>query len=193
MMKGHCVLHPAFLNQSRVSGHYNFRRLLESPGAGFLLSPAAIRRHLCGVELSAKEIRQAVCAALAEDIGSGDATTLATVPENLAARAVTRAREALVVAGIAFAEESFRQTASASSPIGLIRRKNDGARAKAGDVLMEISGPARAILSAERVALNFVQRLSGIATLTAQFVGAIKGTPRANSRHAQNHARLAAF
>jgi nicotinate-nucleotide pyrophosphorylase (carboxylating) len=125
------------------------------------------------VELSAKEIRQAVQAALAEDIGSGDATTLATVPKNLTTRAVMRAREPLVVAGIGFAETAF---AGLSKQIKVVKRLRDGGRACGGEVLLKISGPARAILSAERVALNFVQRLSGVATLTAQFVKAIKGT-----------------
>ena len=125
------------------------------------------------MELSAKEIRQAVQAALAEDIGGGDATTLATVPANLAARAVMRAREPLVVAGIEFAETAFREL---SRKTKIVKRLRDGEHACAGETLLEISGPARAILSAERVALNFVQRLSGIATLTAQFVDAVKGT-----------------
>jgi nicotinate-nucleotide pyrophosphorylase (carboxylating) len=126
------------------------------------------------VELSAAEIRQAVQAALAEDIGSGDATTLATVPETATARAVLRAREPLVVAGLDFAEAAFRELSAA---VKIERLAKDGQRVNGGDILLKISGPARAILSAERVALNFVQRLSGIATLTAQFVDAIKGTP----------------
>ncbi len=71
--------------------------------------PFSVRRHLCGVELSAAEIRHAVRAALAEDIGGGDATTLATVPANATAKAVMRAREPLVVAGIEFAETAFRE------------------------------------------------------------------------------------
>jgi nicotinate-nucleotide pyrophosphorylase (carboxylating) len=125
------------------------------------------------VELSAKEIRQAVQAALAEDIGSGDATTLATVPETASAKAVMRAREPLVVAGVEFAEMAFREL---SKTIKIEKKLCDGDRAIAGATLLEISGPARAILSAERVALNFVQRLSGVATLTAQFVKAVKGT-----------------
>jgi len=125
------------------------------------------------VELSAKEIRQAVQAALAEDIGSGDATTLATVPEIASAKAVMRAREPLVVAGVEFAEMAFREL---SKTIKIEKKLCDGDRAIAGARLLEISGPARAILSAERVALNFVQRLSGVATLTAQFVKAVKGT-----------------
>jgi nicotinate-nucleotide pyrophosphorylase (carboxylating) len=125
------------------------------------------------MELSAAEIRQAVQLALAEDIGEGDATTVATVPENLTARAVMRAREPLVVAGLAFAEAAF---AELSSTIQTGRLTRDGQRVEAGADLLKISGLARAILSAERVALNFVQRLSGITTLTAQFVEAIRGT-----------------
>jgi nicotinate-nucleotide pyrophosphorylase (carboxylating) len=126
------------------------------------------------VELSAAEIRQAVQAALAEDIGDGDATTLATVPETATARAVMRAREPLVVAGLDFAEAAFRELSAA---IKIERLAKDGQRVNGGDILLKISGPAHAILSAERVALNFVQRLSGVATLTAQFVDAIKDTP----------------
>ena len=126
------------------------------------------------MELSAEKIRRAVQAALAEDIGSGDVTTLATVPEDAAAKAVMRAREPLTLAGIALAEESFRQLAS--SPICLIRHIEDGTNVQSGGELLRIEGSTRAILTAERVALNFVQRLSGIATLTAQFVEAIKGT-----------------
>jgi len=123
--------------------------------------------------LNQTEIRRAVRAALAEDVGSGDATTVATVPESATANAVMRAREPLVVAGLAFAEAAFRELSSA---LKTERRARDGQRVKAGAVLLETSGPARAILSAERVALNFVQRLSGVATLTAQFVNAVKGT-----------------
>ena len=119
------------------------------------------------------EIQRAVRTALAEDIGSGDATTLATVPENLAARAVMRAREPLVVAGLDFAGVAFREL---SRKIKIEKPAQDGQRISTGKALLKISGPARAILSAERVALNFVQRLSGVATLTAQFVEAARGT-----------------
>ncbi|MGO9003918.1 MAG: carboxylating nicotinate-nucleotide diphosphorylase [Limisphaerales bacterium] len=126
------------------------------------------------MELSAAEIRQAVQAALAEDIGSGDATTLATVPETATARAVMRAREPLVVAGLDFAEVAFHELSAAAK---VERLAKDGQHVNGGDILLKISGPARAILTAERVALNFVQRLSGVATLTAQFVDAIKDTP----------------
>jgi len=123
--------------------------------------------------LSAAEIRQAVKLALAEDIGSGDATTLATVPEAATANAVLRAREPLVVAGLDFAGAAF---AELSAAVKIERLAKDGQPVKEQEVLLKISGPAHALLSAERVALNFVQRLSGIATLTAQFVEAVKGT-----------------
>jgi len=125
------------------------------------------------VELSAPEILQAVQNALTEDIDGGDVTTLATVPETVAARAVLRAREPLVVAGLAFAEAAFTQLSAAVEIERLVR---DGQPLKADEILLRIAGPARAILTAERVALNFVQRLSGIATYTAQFVEAVQGT-----------------
>lgn len=130
--------------------------------------------HVSVVEaLDAEQIRRAVQLALAEDIGEGDATTMATVPENAMAKARMCAREALIVAGVDFAETAFREI---SADILIKRLMQDGQRAAADKQIMEISGPARAILSAERVALNFVQRLSGVATLTAQFVDAVKGT-----------------
>jgi len=125
------------------------------------------------VELTPAEIRRAVRAALAEDLGSGDVTTLATVPANARSVALMNAREPLTVAGLAFAELAFREL---SPKIQVKKFARDGRPVKAGTLLMKISGPSRAILSAERVALNFVQRLSGVATATAQFAGAVKGT-----------------
>ena len=146
------------------------------------------------MELTAAEIRRAVRAALAEDLGGGDVTTLATVPPGAQSIALLRAREPLVIAGIQFAEIAFREVAeqyhrrdespkagargtrSSGKLIKIKKYFPDGQRAKAGDTLLEISGSSRAILSAERVALNFVQRLSGVATATAQFVDAVRGT-----------------
>lgn len=125
------------------------------------------------MKLSAPELRAAVRAALAEDIGTGDATTLATVPPGLSASALMRAREPLVVAGIEFAEIAFRELSKKISVKKILR---DGQRAQPGDTLLKISGPAPAILTAERVALNFIQRLSGVATLTSRFVKAVRGT-----------------
>jgi len=125
------------------------------------------------VELTASEIRVAVKAALAEDIGGGDVTTLATVPKSLSFITVLRAREPLVVAGLDFAKAAFHRLSWSVKIENLV---HDGTHVVRGENLLRISGSARAILSAERVALNFVQHLSGIATLTAQFVAAVKGT-----------------
>jgi nicotinate-nucleotide pyrophosphorylase (carboxylating) len=112
-------------------------------------------------------------AALAEDIGPGDATTLATVPADAAASAVMVAREPLVVCGLPVAEAVFREVSAA---LNLVPAVKDGQRAAKGQALLHIQGPARAILTAERVALNFVQRLSGVATSTSRFVEAVAGT-----------------
>lgn len=141
---------------------------------GFFLFPRESRRHDSRVaSLDPKAVRRAVAAALAEDLGAGDATTLAVVPPGRQARAVVRARQPLTVAGLAFAESAFRQL---SPRIRIRRRVRDGQTVRPGAVLLEIRGPARAILGAERVALNFLQRLCGIATLTHRFVRAVRGT-----------------
>ena len=125
------------------------------------------------IRLEETEIRQAVRQALAEDIGTGDVTTLACVPPEATARAVLRARESMVLAGLAFARIAFHEL---DPNLKLQTRAEDGQRLAPGDVALEISGSARAILTAERVALNFTQRLSGVATLTARFVAAVSGT-----------------
>jgi nicotinate-nucleotide pyrophosphorylase (carboxylating) len=123
--------------------------------------------------LTAEEVREAVGAALAEDIGPGDVTTLSMVPENSQVEAWIVAREDLVVAGLEFAKEAFRQLSPAVQAGEVVQ---DGDRVRRGERLLELRGPARAILTGERVALNFIQRLSGVATLTRQFVEAVKGT-----------------
>jgi nicotinate-nucleotide pyrophosphorylase (carboxylating) len=122
--------------------------------------------------LAPREVHAAVQAALAEDIGSGDVTSIATVPAKLRFKVVMRARESLVMAGLPFAEAAFKRLSPA---VRIQRLARDGQRVEAGAGLLRVSGPARAILGAERVALNFVQRLSGVATLTAQYVAAVKG------------------
>lgn len=123
--------------------------------------------------LTEDEIHRAVAAALEEDIGPGDATTLSTIPEDAQVRAAMAAREDLVLAGTGFAREAFRQLSSKAECKLLAP---DGSRLSKGAAALSVSGPARALLTAERVALNFVQRLSGIATLTRQFVDAVAGT-----------------
>src|SRR3954468_946350 len=95
--------------------------------------------------LNADEIRLTVQAALAEDIGTGDVTTLATVPENAQVTAAIRAREVLVAAGLPLAEAVFRELAPAITIDQLAR---DGHHAKPGENLLRISGNARAILTA---------------------------------------------
>jgi nicotinate-nucleotide pyrophosphorylase (carboxylating) len=114
-----------------------------------------------------------VRAALREDVGDGDATTLATVPAELIASAVMLAREPLVVCGLDVAEAVFHEVSPA---IEIQRAIQDGQRASRDQTLLHLRGPARGLLTAERVALNFVQRLSGIATLTSRFVEAVAGT-----------------
>ena len=113
-------------------------------------------------------------AALQEDIGGGDITTEFFVPDSLHATGRIIAREKAVVAGSGVASEVFRQV-DRSTDTQIIR--GDGAEAALGDVIIEVRGLARSILKAERVALNFLQRLCGIATLTRQFVDAIGNHP----------------
>ena len=111
-----------------------------------------------------------IAAALKEDIGQGDITTDFFVPETLHATGRIIAREKAIVAGAAAAADVFRQV-DPSIEVRIIRA--DGTEVAAGDVIIEVRGLARSILKAERVALNFLQRLCGIATLTRQFVDAV--------------------
>jgi nicotinate-nucleotide pyrophosphorylase (carboxylating) len=111
-----------------------------------------------------------IATALKEDIGEGDITTDFFVPETLHSTGRITAREKAIVAGVGAAGEVFRQV-DPSIDIQIIRP--DGDEVVAGDVIMEVRGLARSILKGERVALNFLQHLCGIATLTRQFVDAI--------------------
>jgi nicotinate-nucleotide pyrophosphorylase (carboxylating) len=111
--------------------------------------------------------------ALSEDVGAGDVTTLATVPADAMAGALMVAREPLVVCGLPLAEAVFKEV---SAKVEIERQGEDGLHAHRGQTLLRLRGPAGAMLTAERVALNFVQRLSGIATMTARFVEAVAGT-----------------
>jgi nicotinate-nucleotide pyrophosphorylase (carboxylating) len=110
-----------------------------------------------------------IAIALAEDIGSRDITTEHFVPAEAQAVGLIVAREPAVVAGTETAAEVFRRVGPSLAAKILV---GDGSRLGAGDAVIEISGKVRPILTAERVALNFLQRLSGIATLTRQFVDA---------------------
>jgi nicotinate-nucleotide pyrophosphorylase (carboxylating) len=124
------------------------------------------------ITLSRQEIRAAVRQALAEDVGQGDATTLATVPPNATAQAQIVAREPLVLAGLAFAALAFQ---TLSRRLRLEPLAADGERIRRGQAVLRLAGPACALLTGERVALNFLQHLSGVATLTAQYVKTIAG------------------
>ena len=114
-----------------------------------------------------------VQAALAEDIGGGDVTTLALVPEDSFVTAVMVARESLVMAGVDLALAAFQQV---DERVEFGIEVLDGQNGVFGQALLRVQGPTRALLTAERTALNFLQRLSGVATLTAQFVGQVAGT-----------------
>jgi nicotinate-nucleotide pyrophosphorylase (carboxylating) len=112
--------------------------------------------------------------ALDEDLGrAGDITSIATIPETAPARAIMVARQAGVIAGLPLAVATFRKL---SSDIRIEAHCRDGATVAAGVHVLTISGPARAVLAGERTALNFVGRLSGIATLTSDYVRHAAGT-----------------
>jgi nicotinate-nucleotide pyrophosphorylase (carboxylating) len=111
--------------------------------------------------------------ALAEDIGTGDVTTLATVPAGTQARAAMIAKAEGVISGLAAAAAVFHRV---DAGVSVVPRVTDGTAVQPKTVIAEVEGPARSILMAERVALNLVQRLSGVATLTARYVAAVAGT-----------------
>jgi len=110
--------------------------------------------------------------ALREDIGGGDVTTEVLFSEDAKCKAVIMAKEKGIVAGLPFAEKVFHKL---DENIMWIDKKRDGDTAKPKDVLAEIEGSLRAVLTGERLALNFLQRLSGIATMTSSFVKAVEG------------------
>lgn len=124
-------------------------------------------------EFGAERIRSAVEVALAEDVGEGDLTTLATVPGDRFGQAEIVARESMTIAGLAVAEEVFLKLSEA---IRCEKLRVDGESVVGGESLMRVAGPVGAMLTGERVALNFLQRLCGVATLTRQYVEAVAGT-----------------
>src|SRR5476649_2921262 len=124
--------------------------------------------------LSPLAIDQAVQRALDEDLGrAGDITSIATIPEATRARAILIARQAGVIAGLPLAVAVFQKL---SPDIAIEAHTRDGATVATGTHVLTISGPARAVLAGERTALNFVGRLSGVATLTADYVRHTAGT-----------------
>lgn len=121
--------------------------------------------------LNIETIKSVIEYALNEDIGNGDITTNSLIPIDLQTKATMVAKSTGVIAGLAVAEFVFR---TFSSDITWKTFVNDGDKVSKGDLIVEISGSYRALLTGERVALNFLQRMSGIATMTANYVGALK-------------------
>jgi nicotinate-nucleotide pyrophosphorylase (carboxylating) len=120
-----------------------------------------------------QQVMRIIRLALEEDIGSGDITTRVTVTEGLRAAGQLLAKDEGVISGIEVAGAVFREVDPRIAYQPLVA---DGERVERGAILGEVSGPARGILTAERTALNILQHLSGVATLTARYVEAIQGT-----------------
>jgi nicotinate-nucleotide pyrophosphorylase (carboxylating) len=114
-----------------------------------------------------------IALALAEDIGSGDVTSEYFTNQEIRAQGRIIARESCIVAGLGVAEEVFRRV---DANLEIVSRVPDGTRVTRGEVAMVVQGRAASLLTAERTALNFLQRLSGVATLTGRFVDAVSGT-----------------
>ncbi len=112
--------------------------------------------------------------AVAEDLGRGDLTTQVTVSETLRARAEIVAKQDAVIAGLPLVAKVFE--ALAAREVSISSQVSDGAAVSTGTVVMSLSGPAADLLAGERVALNFLQHLSGIATMTNKYVQAVAGT-----------------
>lgn len=119
------------------------------------------------------EIEAIIRLGLMEDIGEGDVTTLCTISPAAMQSGKFIAKEAGVIAGLEVAQAVF---AILDERVQFTAHLTDGAEVEKGQVFAEINGPVRAILSGERLALNFMQRMSGVATLTRQFVQAVAGT-----------------
>lgn len=119
------------------------------------------------------DIRALIDLALAEDIGTGDITSLATIPADRTATAIMLAKDTGVLSGIDVAAEVFR---TVDPDLEFTALKQDGDVLNNRDHIAEIKGNARTILTAERTALNLVQRLSGVATITAEYAAAVAGT-----------------
>lgn len=120
-----------------------------------------------------EQARELIRRALEEDVGAGDVTTQAVIPEGKQGRAVILARGRCVAAGLPVAVEVFRQV---DPDLRCRLRSEDGQVVEAGQELLEIEGSVRRLLTAERTALNFLQRMTGIASLTRQFVDRVAGT-----------------
>src|SRR5437763_7490816 len=137
------------------------------------VSDSSMRARTAAPYPRGMELQEIVRAALAEDVGGGDATTLATVTDGERARATITQKAPGVIFGLDAAEATFAQL----DPAGVFERLSpEGVWQEPGTQVLRIDGSARALLSGERVALNLLQRLSGVATMTARYVRAVEGT-----------------
>lgn len=118
-----------------------------------------------------KQIEELIARCLEEDMGSGDITTNSIVPSEATTTGIIHCKQAGVIAGLPVAEKVFQQL---SKDISFVYKVRDGDKVQVGTVLAEVSGNARAILTGERVALNFLQRMSGVATKTAYLANKVK-------------------
>ncbi len=125
------------------------------------------------MKLDPEIVRRTVALALEEDLGSGDISSEWTVSASSRGWAELVAKAGGVIAGLEVAAEVFRQ---ADPAVAFEPKRVDGDRVEPGDVVAEVSGPVRGILGGERTALNFLQRMSGVATRTRQYVNAVEGT-----------------
>ena len=126
------------------------------------------------IELDFNRVDRIIEYALREDLGEGDVTTNALATEKEDCRAVIRAKAKGVIAGLPIAKRVFQKL---DPTVVCVDNIGDGEYIKPGDILSEINGGTRALLSGERLALNILQRLSGIATLTSKYVKAVDGLP----------------
>jgi len=119
-------------------------------------------------------IKRIIDTALSEDIGHGDITSSLLIPEDISAKGIITAEDDIVLAGLVVAEQVFKRLDGDAVFEGLA---SDGDSVKAGTVIARVSGNGRALLTGERVALNFLQRLSGIAALSKKYADAVRGLP----------------
>ncbi len=117
-------------------------------------------------------VKQLIEISFAEDIGEGDHTSLATINESETGKTIIVAKDDGIIAGLPLMEFIFKKV---DKNLNVVLLKKDGDTIKYGDVVLEVSGSSRSMLTAERTALNFIQRLSGIATLTSLYVNELKG------------------
>ncbi|KMZ43373.1 MULTISPECIES: carboxylating nicotinate-nucleotide diphosphorylase [Bacillales] len=120
-----------------------------------------------------RELQRKIEEWLQEDVGFGDVTTMSTIPESEQGVGILYAKEAGIVAGLPIAEQVF---ATVDSTLVFEAKVEEGARVEVGQQIAEVSGSVRSILSGERLALNLMQRLSGIATKTSEYAKAVAGT-----------------